>query len=84
MATLAAERVAEVIRVELARQGRTQADLARYIYGEYDGNIANRISRRLRGVICFSTHERRAAAKFLGMKPGELLARARAVRQDVA
>ena len=72
MASLPAERVAEVVRVELARQGRTQAQLARYVFGDYDLAIANRISRRLRGVIRFTPDELDRVGDFLGI-PIELL-----------
>lgn len=72
MPTPLAERIAENIRVELARRDITQADLARHVYGRYDATTRNLISRRVRGSVPFRGDEVISIAAFLGVPPEQL------------
>lgn len=65
MASPVTQRVAENIRVELARRGISHIALARHLFGEHCGNAHTLISRRLRGIVPFKVDELASAAEFL-------------------
>ena len=62
------QRVADEVRGELARQHRTQTDLAEVL-----GIKQSAVSRRLTGVVPFDVAELAIVAAYLGVEPGALL-----------
>lgn len=68
MRSLLAEQVAATVRAELARQRKTQRDLAAAL-----GISQQTVSRRLAGETPFAIDEIEAAARFLGVSVGALV-----------
>jgi transcriptional regulator with XRE-family HTH domain len=68
MAQTPTERVAAAIRGELARQRRTQRDLAEAL-----GMAQQSVSRRLSGTTPISVGELDAISLYLGVAPAQLL-----------
>ena len=76
MTTPTAQRIAENVRVELARKGISQVDLATHIFGVYSAKTRNQTSRRVRGEVPFTADELAAVAEFIGVPVTDLLAAA--------
>ena len=72
MASPVTQRVAENVRVELARRGIPQITLARHLFGEHCENAPTLISRRVRGIVPFRVDEIAAVADFLGVSVASL------------
>ncbi|WOF23798.1 helix-turn-helix domain-containing protein [Microbacterium betulae] len=66
-----AQRVADEIRAEMARQRRSAADLAEYL-----GITAHTVGRRLNGAVPFNVIELASVSVWLGVPIFELIARA--------